>query len=127
MQSHLPQLPWISLLNYQSQMDAILYSIMDHNCTKAVILLPCQKEIDSLGVTKLYLERVFPCVGLPKKVISDRDPRFTLRIFKKICMLLKIKQSIASMYYLQTDGQSEKTNQHVATTLHILGNFHQSN
>jgi len=89
--------------------DSIL-TIMDHDCTKSVILLPCQEEINSLGVTKLYLERVFPFVGLPEWVISDRDPRFTSRVFKEICDLLEIKQNVASTYHPQTDGQSEKTN-----------------
>jgi len=50
--------------------DSIL-TITDHNCTKAVILLPCKEEIGSLEVAKLYLERAFPFVGLPEKVILD--------------------------------------------------------
>ena len=83
---------------------------MDHNCTKAVILLPCQKDIDSLGMAKLYLKCVFPFVRLPEQVISDRDTRFTFRVFKEICTLLKVKQNVASAYHPQIDGQSEKTN-----------------
>jgi len=82
--------------------------------------------MDSMAVAKLYLERVFPLVGLPRKVISDRDPRFMSKVFKEICALLKVKQSIASAYHPQTDGQRETTNQHVETTLHIFGNFQQS-
>ncbi len=60
--------------------------------------------MDSMAVAKLYLERIFPLVGLPQKVISDRDLRFTSKVFKEICALLKIKQSIASAYHLQTDS-----------------------
>jgi len=44
--------------------DSIL-TITDHDCTKAVILLPCKESMDSLGVAKLYLEWVFLFVGLP--------------------------------------------------------------
>jgi len=105
--------------------DSIL-TITDHNCTKAVILLPCQEEMDLMVVAKLYLERVFPLVGLPRKVISDRDPRFMSKVFKEICALLKIKQSIVSVYHLQMDGQSKKTNQHMETALRVFGNFQQS-
>ncbi len=76
-----------------------------------------------MAVAKLYLERVFPLVGLPRKVISDRDPRFMSKVFKEICALLKIKQSIVSVYHLQMDGQSEKINQHMETALHVFGNF----
>jgi hypothetical protein len=39
--------------------------------------------------------------------------------------LLEVKQNISSAYHPQTDGQSEKTNQHVETALRIFGNFQQ--
>jgi len=78
--------------------DSIL-TIMDHDCTKAVILLPCKEEMDSMGVAQLYLEKVFPYVGIPDKVISDRDPRFTSKLFKEVCDLLKIKQNVSSTYH----------------------------
>jgi hypothetical protein len=103
-----------------------ILTIMDHDCTKAVILLPCREDMNSFEVAKLYLKNVFPFVGLPEKVISDRDTKFTSKVFNEICSLLKVKQSMASAYHLQTDGQSEKTNQHVETALHIFGNFQQS-
>jgi len=101
--------------------------ITDHDCTKAVILLPCKESMDSLGVAKLYLEWVFPFVGLPDRVISDRDPKFTSKVFKEVCELLEVKQNISSAYHPQTDGQSEKTNQHVETALRIFRNFQQDN
>jgi len=56
----------------------------------------------------------------------DRDLRFTSKVFKKIYALLKIKQSIVSVYHLQMDGQSKKTNQHMETALRVFGNFQQS-
>jgi hypothetical protein len=78
-------------------------------------------------MAKLYLTHVFPYVGLPEKVISDYDPRFTSKVFQEICDLLKIRQNIASAYHPQMDGQSEKTNQHMETALQIFGNFQQDN
>jgi len=76
----------------------------NYDCTKAVILLPCREEIDSLEFVWLYLKHVFPFVGMPTKVISDWDPKFILKVFQEICELLKIKQNVSSMYHLQTDG-----------------------
>ncbi len=92
-----------------------------------MILLPCREEIDTLGVVKLYLRHVFLIVGLPEWVISDRDTRFTFKVFREVCSLLEVKQSMASTYYPQTDGQSEKTNQHIETALCIFSNFQQDN
>ena len=79
--------------------DSIL-TVTDHDYIKAVILLPYREEMDLLGFAKLYLERIFPFIGLSERVISDRDPRFTSKIFWEICALLKVKQNIASRYHL---------------------------
>jgi Integrase core domain len=102
-----------------------LMTITDHDCTKAVILVPCNETIDTEGVAKLFKDRVFPFMGLPKKIISDRDTRFTSTFFSEICSQLGIKQNLSSAYHPQTDGQSEKTNQHVETGLRIFCNFQQ--
>jgi hypothetical protein len=56
--------------------DSIL-TIVNHRCSKAAIFLPCGKTIDAVGVAALYAERVFPYYGVPRRIISDRDPRFT--------------------------------------------------
>jgi len=102
--------------------DSILI-VTDHDCTKAVILLPYREEIDSLGFVKLYLERIFPFIGLLERVISDQDPRFTSKIFREICALLKVKQNIASRYHPQIDRQSEKTNQYIEMAMRIFSNY----
>ncbi len=41
-----------------------MLTITDHDCTKAVILLPCKEEMDSLNFAKLYLKQVFPFVEI---------------------------------------------------------------
>ncbi len=96
---------------------------MDHDCTKVVIVLPCHEEMDSMAFAKLYLKWVFPFVGILNWVISDHNPKFTLKVFQKVCELLKVKQNISSAYHPQMDGQSEKTNQHVEMALQIFSNF----
>jgi hypothetical protein len=60
-------------------------TITDHDCTKAVILVLCQEKIDAKGVVKLFKDHAFSFIGLPKKIISDRDPRFMSTFFKELC------------------------------------------
>jgi len=105
--------------------DSIM-TITDHDCTKAVILVPCQETIDAEGVAKLFKDRVFPFVGLPKKIISDRDPCFTSAFFKELCKQLEVLQNLSTAYHPQMDRQSEKTNQHVETALQIYCNYQQN-
>jgi hypothetical protein len=59
--------------------------ITDHDCTKAVILVLCQETIGVQGVAQLFKDQVFPFVGLPQKVISDRDPQFTSVFWQELC------------------------------------------
>jgi hypothetical protein len=50
--------------------DSIL-TITDHNCAKAAIFLPYNKDIDSTGIAALYAMHVFPHFGIPRRIISD--------------------------------------------------------
>jgi hypothetical protein len=56
--------------------DAIL-TIVDQGCSHTAIFLPCSTTIMGLGIAQLYHDHVFRWFGLPTKVISNRDPRFT--------------------------------------------------
>ena len=52
--------------------DSIM-TIVNHNCTKAAVFIPCREQMDALETAKLYATHVFPHYGLPKKIILDRD------------------------------------------------------
>jgi hypothetical protein len=105
--------------------DSIL-TIVDQGCTKAAVFLPCHKMIDAVGVASLYAQRVFPFYGVPRRVISDRDPRFTAQFVKELCRVLNISQNLSTVYHPQTDGQSERANQRVEQYLRIYGNDEQN-
>ena len=70
--------------------DAIL-TIVDQGCSKAAKFLPCNKTIDGKGVAQLYFEHLFPLFGIPKRIISDRDPRFTSHFTKAVCKATDIQ------------------------------------
>ena len=84
-----------------------ILTITDHDCTKMMIVIPCNETISAKGVADLYLRQVFPRFGIPSKVISNRDPRFTSKFMKELCWLMGIKQNISTAYHPHTDGQSE--------------------
>ncbi len=64
--------------------DTIL-TITDQGCTKMALFLPCSETITAEGVAHLYLHHVFKRFGLPMKVISDRDTRFTSKFARELC------------------------------------------
>jgi hypothetical protein len=101
--------------------DAIL-TIVDHGCTRAAVFLPCKTTITGQEVAKLYYDNVYRWFGLPDKVISDRDPRFTSFFAKALAQQLGIKQNVSSAFHPQTDGLSERTNQWIEQYLRLTTN-----
>jgi Integrase zinc binding domain/RNase H-like domain found in reverse transcriptase/Chromo (CHRromatin Organisation MOdifier) domain len=99
--------------------DTIL-TITDHDCLKAALFIPCNETIDSEGVAKLYACHMVPHYGLPRKIISDRDPRFTSNFTTELCRILGVRQNISMAYHPQTDGQSERTNQSLEQYLRMV-------
>ena len=107
---------FITKLPKSGKYDTIL-TITDHDCSKAAIFIPCQETITAEGVAALYVRHVYPRYGIPAKVITDWDTRFTSKFAKGLCEALRIKQNISTAYHPQTDGQSECTNQFLETYL----------
>ena len=89
--------------------DAIL-TIVDQGCSKATKFIPCTKTITGDGVAQLYLRHLFPWFGLPKRVISDRDPRFTSTFATELTSQLNIQQNLSTAFHPHTDGQTERMN-----------------
>jgi hypothetical protein len=95
----------------QSQGYDSILTITDHDCSKAAFFIPCNEATDAEGMAHLYGQHVFPHYGIPKSIISDRDPHFASAFTRELCKILGIRQNISTAYHPQTDGQSECTNQ----------------
>ena len=96
----------ITELPTQGKFDTIL-TIIDHGCSRAALFLPCNTHISGAGITQLYLNYIYPWYGLPRKIISNRDPRFTSHFGKALTKQLGIQQNLSTMAHPQTDGLSE--------------------
>jgi len=99
--------------------DAIL-TIVDHGCSRAAVFLPCSTTITGPGIAQLYMDNVYRWFGLPTKVISDRDPRFTSHFGKVLSQKLGIQQNLSTAFHPQTDGLSERKNQWVEQYLRLV-------
>ena len=99
--------------------DSILV-VVDHGLTKGVIIIPCSKTIDAIGVAKLFFSHVFKRFGLHDSLISDRGPQFASAFARELARLLQYDVKLSSAYHPQTDGQTERTNQEIETYLRIF-------
>src|SRR6266850_1812791 len=109
----------ITGLPLRNSKDAIL-TIVDHGCSRAAVFLPCSTNITGPGIAQLYLEHVYRWFGLPKKMISDRDPRFTSHFGKALLSKLGITQNLSTAFHPQTDGLSERKNQWIEQYLRLI-------
>jgi len=89
--------------------DSIL-TIVDQGCSKAAKFIPCTKTINGTGVALEYLKHLVPWFRLPKRIISDRDPRFTSAFAREMCKALGIQQNLSTAFHPRTDGQTERMN-----------------
>jgi hypothetical protein len=119
-------LDFIVKLPISNGYDSIL-TITDHDCSKAAIFIPCNETINAEGVAGLYLRYVFPRYGLPAKIISDRDPRFTSKFMKELLHLIGATTNTSTAYHPRTDGQSERSNQFLGQFLRPWVNAQQDN
>ena len=55
--------------------------------------------------------------GVPKAIISDRDPKFLSDFWRALFEQLRVKLLYSTAYHPQTDGMSERTNQTVEIAL----------
>src|SRR5260221_11152646 len=117
---------FITKLPPSGEYDTIL-TITDTDRRKASIFIPCKEAINLEGVAQLYLHHVLPHYGIPKKIISDRDMRFTSKFATELCRLGNIKQNISTAYHPQTDGASERTNQTLEQYLCVFCGTQQNN
>ncbi len=76
--------------------------------SKMVHLAPCKASIDARGTAELFLAHVFRYHGLPKRIISDRDPRFTAQFWQCLFQVLGTQLSMSTTDHPETDGQSER-------------------
>ena len=106
--------------------DTIL-TIIDQKCLKSAKFIPCNKTINGEGIAKLYFKHLFPLFGIPKCIISDRDPRFTSHFSHAVCKATSIQQNRSTTFHPCTDGQTKHMNQWIETYLHSFVNERQDN
>ena len=106
--------------------DSIL-TIVDQGCSKAAKFIPCRKNIDGQGIATLYFRHLFPWYGVPKRIISDRDPRFTSNFSTAVCKATNIQQNLSTAFHPRTDGQTERMNQWIETYLRNFVTGRQNN
>jgi hypothetical protein len=79
--------------------------------TKVDHFIPVKITYTGVKLAELYKSRIVCLHGVPKRIVSDRGTQFTSRFWGKLHESMDTKLNFSSAYHLQTDGQTERTNQ----------------
>jgi len=106
-------------------MDAIVVII--DRFTKMIQLKATTMNISLEGIAKIYRDNIWKLYGIPKKILSNRGPQFTLKFIEEFTKVLETKRQLSIAYHPQTDGQMERINQEIGTFLWHYVNYQQDN
>ncbi|MBW0492921.1 hypothetical protein O181_032636 [Austropuccinia psidii MF-1] len=70
--------------------------------------LPCHKEDTAMDTALLLLNNIITTSGVPKTIISDRDPNFKSEFGTNLYDMLGTKLAFSTAYHPQIDGLSER-------------------
>ena len=78
--------------------------------SKYATFIAAPKDCTSEETARLFLKNVVKYWGLPKFIISDRDSRFTGKLWTELFKLMGTKLHFSTSFHPQTDGQTERVN-----------------
>ena len=125
----IPHEPWqevtldliTSLPRTQRNHDAVIVFV--DKLTKMIHIAPTQTQCSAVQVARLFLHHVIRLHGVPQRIISDRDPRFTSRFWQELHRLFGTKLNISTAAHPQTDGQTERANRILEEMLRAYVNY----
>jgi hypothetical protein len=107
----------VGLPRTQAGYDSI-WVIVDR-LTKVAHFIPVKTTYSDAKLAELYMSRIVCLHGVSKKIVSDRGSKFTSKFWKKLHESMDTKLNFSSAYHLQTDGQTERTNQILEDMLRV--------
>lgn len=77
--------------------------------TKTAHFIPINIRYSLVKLANLYIKEIVRLHGVPSSIVSDRDPRFVSRFWRRFQKALGSRIHLSSAYHPQTDGQTERT------------------
>ena len=84
-------------------------------------------NISSEEIAKIYRDEIWKLHGVPRMILSDRGPQFTLKFMEEFTKVLGTKRKLSTVYHPQTTGQMERINQEIGMFLQHYVNYQQDN
>ena len=97
--------------------DAIMVTI--DQLTKVAHFSPLRSYYTTTSIANIFMRDIVRLHGIPRKIISDRDPIFTSAFWTLLQHELGAQLNFSLAYHLETDGQIERVNQDLEDMLRM--------
>lgn len=105
---HSVSMDFITSLPESQGYDAIL--VMVDRFSKLAHVVPTRGTATALETAKIFLNAWWKHHGLPRVIVSDRDPKFTSAFWRHFFRKVGTKLTFSTAFHPQTDGQTERVN-----------------
>ena len=61
-------------------------------------------------IAKIYRDNIWKLHGIPRKILSNREPQFVSKFIEEFTKVLETMRQLSTAYHFQTDGQTERIN-----------------
>jgi hypothetical protein len=127
----IPEWPWHTItLDLITQLprsaaghDAIL--VIVDKLTKYVYYIATVTLVTAVQLAEVVIHHVVRYRGLPRAIVSDRDPRFTSIFWQSLWQQLGTKLNMSTAFHPQSDGQTERANRTLEEGLRAYIDYHQ--
>uniref|UniRef100_A0AAV1U229 Integrase catalytic domain-containing protein n=1 Tax=Peronospora matthiolae TaxID=2874970 RepID=A0AAV1U229_9STRA len=75
-----------------------------------VHLVAVPETITASGCACVFIDTIFRLHGLPRELVSDRDPRFTADFWRSVFKSLGTRLKMSASDHPESDGQTERAN-----------------
>jgi hypothetical protein len=86
----------------KKQHDSIMVVVV--KLTKATHFIPLKTTHKATNVVDIYMKEVAQLHGIPKIIVSDRDPKFTSKFWKGLFKGFKTNMNFNTTYHPESDG-----------------------
>jgi transposase InsO family protein len=114
---------FITVLPTSNGKDA-LWVVVD-GLTKMGHFIAYQGTMKPKDLADHFLQQIVRPHGLPNSIVSDRGILFTSNFWKQVTEVLGISHNLSMVFYLQTDGQTERPNAILKQYLRVYCNCQQ--
>jgi transposase InsO family protein len=90
------------------QHDSIM--VVVDKLTKAAHFIPLKTTHRVVDVPDIFLKEVARLHGIPKTIVSDRDPKFTSNFWRGLFKGFGTNLNFSTTYHHESDGQTERVN-----------------